>query len=89
MKKLGIDSQWRSEQFWKIIFHFSMGIAHGTFISAIPIGFQMASRKTMRRTKTFKGSHRIGEGLIFPKTMAAHSLMTTYQMSRILPGPSR
>jgi hypothetical protein len=30
------------------------------FIAAIPIGFQIANKKTRRRSKTLKGSQRMG-----------------------------
>ncbi len=44
-----------------------------TFISAIPIGFQMANQKTRRHTKTLKGSHRMEDGQIFLKTSAPYT----------------
>jgi hypothetical protein len=59
--------------------------AQWTFISVIQVGFQMANQ-TMWHTKTLKGSHRRWDGLIFLKTSAPHSLMTTYRMNLISAG---
>ncbi len=56
------------------------------FISAIPIGFQMANQKTTRHTKTLKGSHRMEDGPIFLKTSASYTLMTIYRMNPVLVG---
>ncbi len=58
--------------------------AQWTFISAVPFGF--LANQTRWHTKTLKGSHRRGGGLIFLKTSAPHSLMMTYRMNIISAG---
>ncbi len=55
-----------------------------TFISAIPICFQIANKKTRRCTKTLKGSHRMGGGQNLLRISAPLSVMNSFLMKPLL-----
>ena len=53
-------------------------------IAAIPIGFQIANQKTRRRSKTLKGSQRMGGQATFSENLRAAPFNKDNRMSPLL-----